>query len=96
MKHVEIGFSRIADFMTRDMITCSEEDIHAVANQMMIFGTGSLVIDYLPSNRLALVTERNLIRGFSAKRSVGFLVNVMQYGLEVGDPFQMLTPKPPG
>jgi CBS domain-containing protein len=72
----------ISDFMTRDAITISQEDdIRVAAMRMMIFGIGGLIVDDSTS-KIAIITERDLIRTLSIKRSVTFAVNTMQFELE--------------
>ena len=74
---------KISEFMTRDVITISQEDdIRVAASRMMIFGVGGLAVDDLPSSNIALITERDLVRTLSIKRSVNFTVNAMQFELE--------------
>jgi CBS domain-containing protein len=73
----------VSEFLTRDVIRIShEDDVRNAAFRMMIFGVGGLVIDDLPSSKIALITERDLIRTLFFKRSVDFLVNAMQFELE--------------
>jgi len=81
------GFERfVSEFMTADVITIpSDSDLRVAANQMTTFGVGGLVIGDLPSKKLALLTERDLIRTLSSKRGPEFLVNSMQYELEADD-----------
>ncbi len=74
---------KISEFMTREVITISQEDdIRVAASLMMIFGVGGLVVNDLPSSKIALITERDLIRTLSKKRSVDFAVKAMQFALE--------------
>ncbi len=74
----------ISDFMTRDVITVSQDDdIRVAASKMMIFGIGGLVVDDAPTGRVALVTERDLIRTLSRKRGTGVLMTALQFELEV-------------
>lgn len=81
------GFERgVSELMTADLITIdAEDDVRAAANLMTTFGVGGLVVSGLPMNRIALVTERDLVRSLSSKRGVDFLVNSMQYELEAED-----------
>jgi predicted transcriptional regulator len=81
------GFDRrVSESMTADVITIgSEEDVRVAANQMTTFGVGGLVVNDLPSGKIALVTERDLVRSLSSKRGIDFLVNSMQYELEAED-----------
>jgi len=72
--------------MTADVITIgSEEDVRVAANQMTTFGVGGLVVNDLPTGKIALVTERDLVRSLSSKKGIDFLVNSMQYELEAED-----------
>jgi CBS domain-containing protein len=74
----------ISDFMTRDVITVSQDDdIRVAASKMMIFGIGGLVVDDSPTGRVALVTERDLIRTLSRKRGNAVLMTALQFELEV-------------
>jgi len=74
----------ISDFMTRDVMTCSQDDdIRVAASKMMIFGIGGLVVDDSPTGRVALVTERDLIRTLSRKKGNAVLMTALQYELEV-------------
>jgi CBS domain-containing protein len=74
----------ISDFMTRDVITVSQDDdIRVAASKMMIFGIGGLVVDDSPTGRVALVTERDLIRTLSRKKGNAILMTALQYELEV-------------
>jgi CBS domain-containing protein len=74
----------ISDFMTRDVITVSQDDdIRVAASKMMIFGIGGLVIDDSPTGRVALVTERDLIRTLSRKKGNAVLMTALQFELEV-------------
>lgn len=76
----------ISEVMTSEVISIGhEDDVRVAASRMMIFGVGGLLIRDLPSNELALVTERDLIRNIATRRSIEFLVNAMQYELEVSD-----------
>lgn len=86
------GFERkVAEMMTADLITIDgEDDVRSAANLMTTFGVGGLVVSGLPQNRIALVTERDLIRSLSSKRGVDFLVNSMQYELEAEDAMSRL------
>jgi CBS domain-containing protein len=81
------GFERhISEFMTADVITIgSEEDVRVAANQMTTFGVGGLVINDLPSHKMGLVTERDLILTLSSKKGIDFLMSSMQYELETED-----------
>ncbi len=76
----------ISEVMISEVISIGhEDDVRVAASRMMIFGVGGLLIKDLPSNELALVTERDLIRNIATKRSIEFLVNAMQYELEASD-----------
>lgn len=77
---------KVAEMMTADVITIGlEDDVRSAANLMTTFGVGGLVVSGLPQNRIALVTERDIIRSLSSKRGVDFLVGSMQYELEAED-----------
>jgi CBS domain-containing protein len=72
--------------MTADVITIgSEEDVRVAANQMTTFGVGGLVVNDLPSHKIGLVTERDLIRTLPSKRGIDFLMSSMQYETEAED-----------
>ena len=59
----------ISEVMTSEVISIGhEDDVRVAASRMMIFGVGGLLIRDLPSNELALVTERDLIRNIATKR----------------------------
>ncbi len=74
----------ISDFMTRDVITVShDDDIRVAASKMMIFGIGGLVVEDAPSGRVAIVTERDLVRTLSRKKGTEVLVKALQFELEV-------------
>ena len=74
----------ISDFMTRDVMTVSQDDdIRVAASKMMIFGIGGLVVDDAPSGRVALVTERDLVRTLSRKKGTSVLMTSLQFELEV-------------
>jgi CBS domain-containing protein len=74
----------ISEFMTRDVITVSkDDDIRVAASKMMIFGIGGLVVDDSPTGRIALVTERDLVRTLSRKKGTGVLMTALQYELEL-------------
>jgi CBS domain-containing protein len=74
----------ISDFMTRDVITVSQDDdIRVAASKMMIFGIGGLVVEDTPTGRVGLVTERDLVRTLSRKRGTGVLMTALQFELEV-------------
>ena len=81
------GFERlIVEFMTADAITIgSEDDVRVAANQMTNFGVGGLVVGDLPSSKIALITERDLIQTLFSKKGVDFLLKSMQYELEAED-----------
>jgi len=81
------GFERrVSESMTADVITIgNDEDVRVAANQMTTFGVGGLVVNDLPTGKIALVTERDLVRSLSSKRGLDFLVNSMQYELEAED-----------
>jgi CBS domain-containing protein len=73
----------ISKFMTREVIYVSkDDDMRVAASRMMIFGVGGLGIDDMPIGKVALVTERDLVRKLCSIRSVEFLVKSMQYELE--------------
>ncbi|MDG6925805.1 MAG: CBS domain-containing protein [Nitrososphaerota archaeon] len=77
---------RVSESMTADVITIDrEDDVRVAANLMATFGVGGLAVSGLAAERMALVTERDLIRSLSAKRGVDFLVSSMQYELEAED-----------
>ena len=62
----------ISEFMTRDVITVSQDDdIRVAASKMMIFGVGGLVVDDAPGGRVALVTERDIVRTLSQEEGDG-------------------------
>jgi CBS domain-containing protein len=86
------GFERhISELMTADVITIgSEDDLRVAANQMTNFGVGGLVVTDLPSHKIALVTERDLIRTLLSKRGIDFLMRSMQYELEAEDAMSRL------
>jgi len=74
----------ISQFMTRDVITVSkDDDIRVAASKMMIFGIGGLIVDDSPTGRVALVTERDLIRTLSRKKGTSVLMTALQFELEV-------------
>jgi CBS domain-containing protein len=74
----------ISDFMTRDVMTVSQDDdIRVAASKMMIFGIGGLVVEDAPTGRVGLVTERDLVRTLSRKRGTGVLMTALQFELEV-------------
>ena len=81
------GFERhVSNSMTADVITIgSEDDLRVAANQMTTFGVGGLVVNDLPSHKIGLVTERDLIRTLFSKRGIDFLMRSMQYELEAED-----------
>jgi CBS domain-containing protein len=78
------GFERrVSEFMATGVINIGhEDDVRIAANQMTTFGVGGLVIEDLPSSKIGLVTERDLIRTLSSKRGVDFLMSSVQYELE--------------
>jgi CBS domain-containing protein len=77
---------RVSESMTADVITIDrEDDVRVAANLMTTFGVGGLAVSGLASEKMALVTERDLIRSLSTKRGVDFLVGSMQYELEADD-----------
>ncbi|MDA4113863.1 MAG: CBS domain-containing protein [Thaumarchaeota archaeon] len=86
------GFERhISELMTADVITIgSEDDLRVAANQMTSFGVGGLVVNDLPSHKIALVTERDLVRTLFSKRGIDFLMRSMQYELEAEDAMSRL------
>ncbi len=74
----------ISDFMTRDVMTVSQDDdIRVAASKMMIFGIGGLVVDDAPTGRVALVTERDLVRTLSRKKGTSVLMTALQFELEI-------------
>jgi len=74
----------ISEFMTRDVMTVSQDDdIRVAASKMMIFGIGGLVVDDTPTGRVALVTERDLVRTLSRKKGPSVLMTALQFELEV-------------
>lgn len=74
----------ISEFMTRDVVTVSkDDDIRVAASKMMIFGIGGLVVEDAPTGRIALVTERDLVRTLSRKKGNSVLMTALQYELEV-------------
>jgi len=74
----------ISDFMTRDVMTVSQDDdIRVAASKMMIFGIGGLVVDDSPTGSVALVTERDLVRTLSRKKGTSVLMTALQFELEV-------------
>jgi CBS domain-containing protein len=74
----------ISEFMTRDVMTVSkDDDIRVAASKMMIFGIGGLVVDDAPTGKIALVTERDLVRTLSRKKGNSVLMTALQYELEV-------------
>ncbi len=73
---------QISQFMSREAIIISQdEDIRVAASRMMIFGVGGLIVDDAPS-RIALITERDLIRTLMQRKSIEFVLNAMQFELE--------------
>lgn len=74
------GFERhVSEFMATGVINIShEDDVRVAANQMATFGVGGLVVEDLPSRKIGLITERDLIRTLSSKRGVDFLMGSMQ------------------
>ncbi|MDA4118793.1 MAG: CBS domain-containing protein, partial [Thaumarchaeota archaeon] len=81
------GFGRkVSESMTADVITIgSDDDVRVAANLMTTFGVGGLVLNDMPTGRIALVTERDLVRTLASKRGLDFLVSSMQYELEAED-----------
>lgn len=74
----------ISELVTRDVITVSQDDdIRVAASKMMIFGIGGLVVDDAPTGRVALVTERDLVRTLSRKKGTSVLMTALQFELEV-------------
>jgi CBS domain-containing protein len=74
----------ISQFMTRDVITIGkDEDIRVAASKMMIFGIGGLVVEDSPTGRVALITERDLVRTLSRKKGTEVLMTSLQFELEV-------------
>lgn len=74
----------ISEFMTRDVMTVSQDDdIRVAASKMMIFGVGGLVVEDSPTGRVALITERDLVRTLSRKKGTSVLMTALQYELEV-------------
>ena len=87
------GFERkVSGFMATGVINIGQDDdVRFAANQMSTFGVGGLVIEDLPSRRLGLVTERDLIRTLTSKRGVDFLMSSVQYELETEDSMSRLS-----
>ena len=89
-EHIEDSASRefnipIADLMTKDVITINEDDdLRVAASRMMIFGVGGLVVEGRRTleDKIGLITERDVIRTLSIKKTLGFLVDAMQYESE--------------
>ena len=89
-EHIEDSASRefnipIADIMTKDVITINgDDDLRVAASRMMIFGVGGLVVEGRPNleDKIGLITERDIIRTLSIKRTLGFLLQAMQYESE--------------
>jgi len=74
----------ISNLITRDVITVSQDDdIRVAASKMMIFGIGGLVVDDSPTGRVALITERDLVRTLSRKKGTAVLMTALQFELEV-------------
>ena len=74
----------ISQFMTRDAMTVNkDDDIRVAASKMMIFGIGGLIVEDPPKGRVALVTERDLVRTLSRKRGTSVLMTSLQFELEV-------------
>ncbi|HUH99716.1 MAG TPA: CBS domain-containing protein, partial [Nitrososphaerales archaeon] len=74
----------ISEFMTRDVITVSQDDdIRVAASKMMIFGIGGLLVEDAPTGNIALVTERDLVRTLSRKKGTSVLMTALQFELEV-------------
>lgn len=92
VKHEERNYPKrfdapISELMTKDVITISQDDdIRVAASRMMIFGVGGLVIEDAIGGRIGLVTERDIVRSLSLKKSVDFLVRAMRYESEGTDP----------
>jgi acetoin utilization protein AcuB len=87
------GFERrVSEFMATGVINIGhQDDVRIAANQMTTFGVGGLVIEDLPSGKIGLVTERDLIRTLSSKRGVDFLMGSVQYELETEDAMARLS-----
>jgi CBS domain-containing protein len=89
-EHIEDSASRefnipISDLMTKDVITIDgDDDLRVAASRMMIFGVGGLVVEGRPSleDKIGLITERDIIRTLSIKRTLGFVLQAMQYESE--------------
>jgi CBS domain-containing protein len=74
----------ISEFMTRDVMTVSkDDDIRVAAEKMMIFGVGGLMIEDMPDERVAMITERDLVRTLSRKKGANVLMTALQFELEV-------------
>jgi CBS domain-containing protein len=87
------GFERkVSEFMATGVINIGhDDDVRIAANQMTTFGVGGLVIEDVPSHKIGLVTERDLIRTLSSKRGVDFLMSSVQYELETEDAMSRLS-----
>ncbi len=87
------GFERkVSEFMATGVININhEDDVRIAANHMTPFGVGGLVIEDLPSRRIGLVTERDLIKTLSSKRGIDFLMGSTQYELETEDAMSRLS-----
>jgi hypothetical protein len=59
---------------------------------MTAFGVGGLVVNDLPSQKIGLVTERDLILTMSSRRGMDFLMSSLQYELEAEDAFSRSRP----
>ena len=72
----------VSSLMTKEVITISgDDDLRVAASRMMIFGVGGLIVeDVVGGNeKFGLITERDIIRTLSMKKSIEFLVSAMQY-----------------
>ena len=79
---------RVSEFMTREVITISQEDdMRVAASRMMIFGVGGLAVDDYKQST-ALVTERDLIRKLAQKKSIDHLLQAIQFELEAENTLQ--------
>jgi CBS-domain-containing membrane protein len=73
----------VLDLMTKDVITVNQDDdLRVAASRMMIFGVGGLIIEGVPEGDISLITERDLIRTLSMRKSVDFIVEAIRYETE--------------
>lgn len=71
---------KISQLLTREAVTIShQEDIRVAASRMKVFGVGGLVVLDHPLSGIGLITERDLIRTLSERRSFGFTVSALQF-----------------